>query len=98
MAAHERSVLMSERNVESDAGAATFLGRGNQCDAFAECLADWRAEFGVQDRGCMFELAILADGRGFAVAFRGGARNSQCSDGTLSQQRAEFLADFHQLR
>src|ERR1700678_2397820 len=71
MAPDKGGVLVAERHIESDARAAPLLGRGNEGSARAQNLAHLRAEFGVQNCGGVFELAVLADGRRLAVAFRG---------------------------
>ncbi len=52
----------------------------------------------MKNRRGVFEFAIFADGRGFAVTFRGGAGNSKCGDGAFGEQRAELLTNFHELR
>src|SRR5579863_7950317 len=52
----------------------------------------------MKDRGGVFELAILADRRGFAVALRSRAFDPQRGDGARGEQVAKLLANVHQGR
>ena len=52
---------------------------------FFHRFAHGRAEFGMQNRGGMFEFAVFADCRGLAVAFDGPARNSESGDSACGE-------------
>ena len=45
----------------------------------------------------MFELAVLADGGGLAVALDGVARDAEGRDRPLGQEPAELLADLDEV-
>src|ERR1700751_1212464 len=98
MATHESGILLAERHVERDARAAAFLRGRNERGAFAQDLAHRRAELRVQHRGGVFELAVLADGPGLAVALRAWPLDTQRRNGARGEQLAQFLADVHERR
>ena len=93
MAAHERRILVAERNIQRRARPAALLRRRDQRRALAQHLAHRRAHLGMQDRGGVFEFAVFADRRRLAVALRLGAVDAERGHRLLREQFAEFLAD-----
>src|SRR6202453_4576210 len=98
MASDKGCVLVAERHIESDARAAPLLGRGNEGCARAQNLAHRRAKFGVQNCGGMFQLAVLADGRRLAVAFRSRSLDAERRDRARGEQGAKLLPYINQRR
>ena len=96
MAAHERRVLVAERNIQRRARPAALLRRRDQRRTLAQNLAHRRAHLWMQDRGRMFEFAVFADRGGLAVALRLGAVDAERRHGLFRQQFAEFLANRNQ--
>src|ERR1700722_12239744 len=52
----------------------------------------------MQQRGGMFQLAVLADGSRLAVALRARSLDAERRDGARGEQGAELLADIDQRR
>ena len=83
--AHERSIFVSKRNINRSAERSPFFCRWHERRSSAHRLTQGRAEFGMENRGCMFQFPVFADDRRLAVALRLVGLNTERFDATLAE-------------
>lgn len=98
MRANIGRIFMAEGDIEDLSGTAHFFGGGHQSRAFFDFLAQRGTHFGMKQGGGVFQLAILANHRRFAVAFGLGGGDPKCLNAFAAKQRAKLCADFDQRR
>ena len=98
VAAHERRVLVAQRDVDGSPGSTHFLRRGDEGRPFLNRRTEWFAELWMKDRRGVLELSFLADDRRFAKAFDRRRRDPQRRHCHLPEQSAEFVTDIGQCR
>jgi hypothetical protein len=96
VAAHERRVLVAQRDVDGSPGSTHFLRRGDEGRPFLNRRTEWFAELWMEDRRGVLELSFLADDRRFAEAFDRRRRDPQRRHCHLPEQGTEFVTDIGQ--
>src|SRR5580704_14609722 len=92
----ESRIFVAEWDIEYDSQSTALLRGLYEGSTFTKNFPYRRAQFGVENRRRVLNLAIFANGSSLTVAFDAGCGSTQGRDRAKREQLSQLLADRHQ--